>query len=186
MIGLITSSRFLSPSATTIRTFFAALRLRYCARSLSAAIGREGNKFSSLSDAVNRFWSFGPSASWNIFATGRNLSNIELQRALEEESLITYRQIVLAALQEVENALIASAKEQEHRQALVEAVTANRAAVNLATELYTAGQTDFLNVLQAQRSLYLSEDALAQSIRAISTDVVAVYKALGGGWQEDN
>jgi NodT family efflux transporter outer membrane factor (OMF) lipoprotein len=151
--------------------------------SLSASIGREANKFSSLSDRVNRFWSVGPSASWNLFATGRNLSNIELQKALEEESLITYRQLVLAALQDVENALIASAKEQEHRKALIDAVAANRRAVRLSTELYTQGQTDFLNVLDAQRSLYASEDALAQSTRTVSTNLVALYKALGGGWQ---
>ena len=151
--------------------------------SLSASIGREGNKFSSLSDRFNRFWSLGPSASWNLFATGRNLSNIELQRALEEESLITYRQVVLGALQEVENALIASAKEQEHRAALIDAVAANRKAVQLATELYTQGQTDFLNVLNAQRSLYVSEDALARSTSTVSTNLVALYKALGGGWQ---
>jgi NodT family efflux transporter outer membrane factor (OMF) lipoprotein len=151
--------------------------------SLSASIGREGQKFSSLSDRVNRFWSLGPSATWNLFATGRNLSNVELQKALEEESLITYRQVVLAALQEVENVLIASAKEQEHRAALIDAVAANRRAVQLATELYTQGQTDFLNVLQAQRALYSSEDALAQSTRTVSTNLVALYKALGGGWQ---
>ena len=52
-----------------------------------------------------------------------------------------------------------------------------------ATELYTQGQTDFLNVLQAQRSLYSSEDALAQSTRTVSTNLAALYKALGGGWQ---
>lgn len=154
--------------------------------SLSAAAGTQGDKFSSLTDWVNRFWTLGPSASWTLFSTGRVRSNIELQRALEEESVITYRKTVLGALQEVENVLIASAKEQEHRQALVDAVAANRTAVELATELYTAGQTDFLNVLQAQRSLYTSEDALAQSIRTISTDIVALYKALGDGWQRDN
>jgi len=154
--------------------------------SLSASAGTQGNKFSSLTDWANRFWSLGPSATWTLFSTGRVRSNIELQRAFEEESLIVYRQTILAALQEVENALIASAKEQEHRQALVDAVAANRSAVELATELYTAGQTDFLNVLDAQRSLYSSEDALAQSIRTISTDLVALYKALGGGWQEGN
>ena len=86
----------------------------------------------------------------------------------------------------MENALIASAKEQEHRNALVEAVAANRKAVELATKLYSEGQTDFLNVLNAQRSLYSSEDALAQSTRTISTNLVALYKALGGGWEKNN
>ncbi|OHB66827.1 MAG: hypothetical protein A2Y77_14815 [Planctomycetes bacterium RBG_13_62_9] len=150
--------------------------------SLSGTVGTQGDKFSSLTDWSNRFWSVGPSASWTLFATGRIRSNIELQRAFEEESVIAYRQTVLAALQEVENALIASAKEQEHRQAVIDAVAANRKAVQLATELYTQGQTDFLNVLQAQGALYSSENALAQSTRTVSTNLIALYKALGGGW----
>ena len=86
----------------------------------------------------------------------------------------------------MENALIASAKEQERHKALLEAATANRKAVELATKLYSEGQTDFLNVLNAQRSLYSSEDALAQSTRTISTNLVALYKALGGGWEKNN
>jgi multidrug efflux system outer membrane protein len=90
---------------------------------------------------------------------------------------------VLTALQDVENALVAYAKEQEHRSALADAVAANRRAVELATQLYTQGATDFLNVLVAQRSLFGSEDALVQSERTVSTNLVALYKALGGGWE---
>jgi multidrug efflux system outer membrane protein len=150
--------------------------------SLTGNVGTQGNKFGSLDNWSNRFWSIGPSATWNVFSTGRVRANIEVQRALEEQSLIAYRQTVLNALQEVENALIASAKEQEHYQALTQAVAANRRAVDLATKLYTQGQTDFLNVLQAQGSLYLSETALALSARTLSTNLVALFKALGGGW----
>jgi outer membrane protein, multidrug efflux system len=145
-------------------------------------LGTQADRFSGLTDWSNRFWSIGPSASWRLFDLGGTRSNIEVQRALEEQSLLAYRQTVLAALQEVEDALIASAKEQEHYTALTEVVTANRTAVDLATRLYTQGQTDFLNVLQAQGALYASENALAQSRRAISTNLVALYKALGGGW----
>ena len=58
--------------------------------------------------------------------------------------------------------------------------------MELALLLYTAGRTDFLNVLNAQRSLFVSEDALAQSIRSVSTQLVALYKALGGGWEEES
>jgi outer membrane protein TolC len=115
---------------------------------------------------------------------GRTRSNIEQQQALQDQSLITYQQTVLTALQEVENALIASAKEEEHRRALSEAVSANRKAVDLATTLYTQGHTDFLNVLDAQRSLYASEDALIQSTGSVSANLVALFKALGGGWIE--
>ena len=115
----------------------------------------------------------------------RTRSNIELQKALQDQSLIAYRQTVLNALQEVENALIASSKEEEHRRSLVDAVGANRKAVDLATMLYTQGQTDFLNVLNAQRSLYATQDALVQSTGSVSTDLVALFKALGGGWNEE-
>jgi outer membrane protein TolC len=91
---------------------------------------------------------------------------------------------VLAALQEVENALVASVKEKAHRQALVEAVAANRRAVSLAEKLYTEGLTDFINVLQAEQARYSTENALVQSTASVSTNLVALYKALGGGWQE--
>jgi multidrug efflux system outer membrane protein len=150
--------------------------------SLTGNLSTQGDKFSALGDWANRFWSIGPSASWTLFATGRIRSNIEVQKALQEQSLIIYRQIVLTALQDVENALIASAKEQEHYQALTAAVAANRRAVDLATKLYTQGQTDFLNVLQAQGALYLSETAQALSAGTLATNLVALYKALGGGW----
>jgi outer membrane protein TolC len=150
--------------------------------SLTGNLSTQGDKFSALGDWANRFWSIGPSASWTLFATGRIRSNIEVQKALQEQSLILYRQIVLTALQDVENALIASAKEQEHYEALTAAVTANRRAVDLATKLYTQGQTDFLNVLQAQGALYLSETAQALSAGTLATNLVALYKALGGGW----
>ena len=63
------------------------------------------------------------------------------------------------------------------------AVAANRRALTLATQLYTEGQTNFLDVLLAQRSLLVSEDALVQSERTMATNLIALYKALGGGWE---
>ena len=154
--------------------------------SLSGSRGFQDNQLKSLTGWSNRFWSLGSSVSWPVFDAGRIGSNIELQKAIREQSLIAYQKTVLMALQDVENALIASTKEQEHRNALTEAVAANRKAVDLATQLYTQGQTDFLNVLEAQRALYASEDALVQSTRSISTYLVALYKALGGGWKESD
>ncbi len=121
---------------------------------------------------------------WQIFSAGSIQSNIELQKGIQQEQLLAYRQTVLTALQDVENALIASAKEQEHRKLLFEAVASDRKAVELATKLYTEGETDFLNVLEAQRSLFISEAALVQSTGTVSTNLVALYKALGGGWSE--
>ena len=90
---------------------------------------------------------------------------------------------MLTALQDVENALVAYTKEQVRRQALTDAVAANRRAVDLANRLYTQGLTNFLNVLEAERSLYATEDALVQSQRTIALDLVALSKALGSGWE---
>ena len=83
----------------------------------------------------------------------------------------------------VESALIAYAKDQQHRTALADAVKSNETAVDLSMKLYTAGEIEFLNLLTTQRNLYTSEDALVQADRAIDADLIALYKALGGGWQ---
>ena len=150
---------------------------------LYGSAGFQNREFSSWMDWSNRFWSFGPSVSWQVFNTGRTLSNIELMEAFQEQTMISYQQTVLSALQEVDNALIASQKEQERRNSLEDAVAASRKSVQIATRLYTLGHTDFLNVLLAQRSQYASEEALAQSTRTVSTNLIALYKALGGGWE---
>ncbi len=152
--------------------------------SLGASLGWKSDEPGTLLNSASRFWSLGPSVSWTLFDGGRSLSQVEVQKALEEQSVLTYRKTVLAALQETEDALIASSKEAEHRKALEEALAANRKAAELATKLYSEGQTDYLNVLSAQQSLYSSEDALVQSTATQATELIALYKALGGGWQE--
>ena len=74
-------------------------------------------------------------------------------------------------------------REQERLVALRESVNQNRQAVDLSTRLYAEGQTDFLSVIDAQRRLLLAEDEYAQSRTALGTDLVSLYKALGGGWE---
>jgi NodT family efflux transporter outer membrane factor (OMF) lipoprotein len=149
---------------------------------ITGSVGLRSSDLGSWLDWGSRLWSIGPSVTWRVFDTGRIRSGIAQQEALQEQSLITYEKTVLTALQEVEGAMISLSKEQEHRNALVDAVAYNEKAVDLSIQLYTEGQTDFLNVLQAQRALFLTQDALAQSTQTISTDLVALYKALGGGW----
>ncbi len=97
--------------------------------------------------------------------------------------MIAYRATVLSALEETENALVNYAQEQEQREHLQTAVESNLEAVRLSSDLYKAGLTDFLSVLDAQRELYANEDLLAQSRTAQTLDLIALYKALGGGWQ---
>jgi NodT family efflux transporter outer membrane factor (OMF) lipoprotein len=149
--------------------------------SLTGNIGISAPKLSAMRwDA--RSWSIGPSFDWQIFNAGQVSYNIEAQKSLREQAVITYKKTVLTAIQDVENALIAYTNEQEHHKALIDSVTANRKAVEISTQLYVEGQTEFLSVLDAQRSLYSSEDSLVQSDRTLSTDLIALYKALGGGW----
>ena len=152
---------------------------------ISGALGLQNTSVSSTLNRASTGWSFGPTLNWPLFDMGRTRANIELKKAVQEEELLTYELTVLTALREVENALIASIKEEEHRQAMARAVAANRNALTLATALYSAGQKDFLAVLDAQRSLYAVEDALAQSSRTVSTNLVALFKSLGGGWQTE-
>jgi len=150
--------------------------------SLTGSVNFQNDQLQGLINSKNRFWTVGPAVDWQIFSAGRVRSNIELQKALQQESMLTYQKTVITALRDVEKALVAYAKEYERHKTLADAVAHNRKAVDSATQLYERGLTDFLNVLVAQRSLFVSEDALVQSTRNLSTDLVALYKALGGGW----
>lgn len=151
--------------------------------SLNGTLGIGGSELSSLSTLNNHNWSYGPSVTWDIFNAGRVQSSIKVQEALRDQSTLTYRQTVLTALSDVETALVAYTKEQEHRELLSQAVDSNRKAVDLSQLQYTGGETDFLNVLNAQRSLLAAEQALSSSTQDVATDLVSLYKALGGGWE---
>lgn len=134
----------------------------------------------------SQFWSVGPTVQWRIFEGGRIRANIKLQDARQEQALAAYEQTTLTAFEDVENSLVAYANEQIRRRTLEDAVTSSRKSLELANKLYANGLTDFINVLEAERSLYQAQDALVQSDRTVATDVVALYKSLGGGWQTDS
>ena len=152
---------------------------------LAGSFGFSVSDLTRLGKWTSNFWSWGPTVTWPIFAGGRIYWNIKVQDALTEQALLTYEKTVLTALKDVETALVAYAKEQETRKSLSEAVVNNRKAVELSMTLYLAGKSDFLNVLIAQRSLFATEDALAQSTRTVDTNLIALYKALGGGWEKE-
>jgi len=169
-------------AAATVRIGVATADL-YPKLSLTGALGLESVKLADLFTPASRFWSVGPTLSWPIFDAGRIRANIAVQDARTEQQLSTYEQTVLKALEDVENALVAYSREQMRRVKLADAVTANQQAVALANELYRTGLGTFLNVLDSQRALFASQSDLAQSEATISTDIVALYKALGGGWE---
>jgi len=150
---------------------------------LSGSIGLEALSLSNLSSYSTWSLSGGPRITWAIFKAGAIRQNIEVQSALQGQYLIAYEAAVLSALEEVENALVAYAEEQQRRQSLSEATQAAQKAVELAQHKYQAGLTDFSNVLDAQRSLLSFQDQLAQSDGTLTSNLVRLYKALGGGWR---
>jgi outer membrane protein, multidrug efflux system len=136
-------------------------------------------------DYASRAWSAGPTVQWEIFEAGSIRANIRVQNARQEQALDSYQQTVLTALEDAENALTAYAKEQVRRESLSQSVQANQQALELSTQLYKSGLADFLHVLDSERSLYAAQDTLVQSDQTVSLDLVQLYKALGGGWQEE-
>ena len=149
---------------------------------LSGSIGLESVSTGSLFSSGSRFYSFGPRITWPIFDAGAIRNNIEVQSAMQEQKLIQYESAVLGALEEVENALVAYAKEQNRRYALDDAVQAAQRAAELAQVKYQAGLIDFGVLLDAQRSLTSYQDQLARSNGSVTSNLVRLYKALGGGW----
>jgi len=150
---------------------------------LTGTAGFQGVSGGDWFDAGSRFWSVGPTVQWNIFDAGRIRANIKVQNARQEEALASYEQTALGAFEDVENALTAYAKEQIRRQQLAAAVRSSEESLRLANQLYANGLSNFINVLDAERSLYQAQDALVQSDRTISANLIALYKALGGGWE---
>ncbi len=152
---------------------------------LSGSLAIQAVNASDLGNWAARTYGLGPSISIPIFEGGRLTRTLELRRAQEQEAAINYQRTVLQALHEVDNALTSYEGEQRRRAQLDRAVAQNRRAVGLARQRYTDGLADFLSVLDAQRSQLATEQQLADSITAISTDLVQIYKALGGGWEQD-
>ncbi len=150
---------------------------------LTGAAGFQSVSASDWFTGDSKFWQFGPTVQWRIFDAGRIRANIKVQNARQEQALAAYEQTVLTAFEEVENNLVFYAKEQVRRRSLEEAVASSQKSLELADKLYANGLTDFLHVLDAERSLYQAQDALVQSDRAVSADLIALYKSLGGGWE---
>lgn len=135
-----------------------------------------------LLNADSRFYNAGPGIRWRIFDAGRLKAGLDASDAKQAEALAAYEKAVLISLRDVEDALVAYGKEQNRLQSLQTESGQYRRSVELANALYTDGQVNFLNVLDAQRSLLQAENDLAQSEAALCRNLIALYKALGGGW----
>ncbi len=149
---------------------------------LTGVIGLESLSLNTLFKTGSRAYAIGPAFAWNIFDAGRIRQNIEVRNAIQEQALLTYESSVLTALADVENALVAYADEQHRQQSLVQAAQAAQRAVLIAEDQYTSGLTDFQNVLNGQRALLSLQNQLALSKGGVTSNLIGLYKALGGGW----
>ena len=151
--------------------------------SLTGSAGLESVSLGKWFEPGSQFWSLGPTLQWRALDFGRVRSEVRAQTAVQEAALATYEKAVLNSLQEAETAVVAYAQEQNRHGALAEEVAENRRSLDMAKDLYTEGRINYLDVLDAERSFYQSEDKLAVGDQAVSLDLIALYKALGGGWE---
>jgi outer membrane protein, multidrug efflux system len=149
---------------------------------LSALYGGQGVEVSDLFKSNFSIWSLAAGLTGPIFQGGRLKAGVQAQEAFWNESIAQYKQTITVAFRETSDALIAQQTLVTQRSALESQVQANREAVDIATQRYTGGRASYFEVLDAEQSLFPSEDALAQTQRDQLVAVVNLYKALGGGW----
>ena len=159
-----------------------ALSEMYPKISLTSLFGLGSKQTSNLLTGSSNTWSLGAGAILPLLDFGRIRSDINIADARQEQAFLTYQKTVLNALKEVENALVAYTQEKERLASVKESVESQKTAAELIDMRYRKGLTSFLNVLDAKRSLYAAQIAEAQSRAALSTDLIVLYKALGGGW----
>jgi multidrug efflux pump len=146
-------------------------------------LGLQAGEVSGLAKAGADNYSFGPRLTWAALDLGRVRARLVAAHARADAELAFYEKTVLTALEETENALVEYGRALARRDHLAASAQAAQEAVKLATERYQSGIAEFLTVLDAQRTQLAIEEQLAQTETATATALVAVYKALGGGWE---
>jgi NodT family efflux transporter outer membrane factor (OMF) lipoprotein len=136
-----------------------------------------------LFDAGSVYYFFGPRVSWPIFDYGRIKNNVRVQDARYQQLLVDYQNTVLRASQEVEDGLAGFLRSREAAAYSEKSANAAQQSAQLAFVQYREGAVDYQRVLDAQRSLLQEENSLARTRSAVATNLIALYKALGGGWE---
>lgn len=176
---VLAAERRLAEATARIGEAEAAL---YPSISLTGNVATSGVRLGDLAKNSSISWSFGPSLSVPVFNAGQLRAAVAAAQARRDQQFLALHSSVLVALEEVENAIVALAQERIRYGKLSEAVRNYREAAGLARTLFESGSTSFIEVLDAERSLYSAEDALIQSRVNIAAQYIALNKALGGGW----
>jgi len=152
--------------------------------SITGLLGLNALTPGALNSGQAYYYNLGASIAWTLLDFGRIRSRISQNEARADAALALYEKTVLTALEETEGALITFDRDQRRAESLFKAAHASEQAAKLARARFEAGVTDFLNVLDAERQLLADRDGLAQAQTDAGTSLIAVYKALGGGWYE--
>ncbi|TNE64408.1 MAG: efflux transporter outer membrane subunit [Alphaproteobacteria bacterium] len=159
-----------------------AMAARYPSISLTGSINTSAFQIGDLGKNSTVSWSFGPSINIPLFNAGQLKAAVDIAEAQRDQYFISYQQAVLGALEDVENAIVSFSRERERYQGLATSARAYQEANRLSQLRYKHGSSSFLDVLDAERALYSAEDSLLQSRVAITSNFIALNKALGGGW----
>jgi NodT family efflux transporter outer membrane factor (OMF) lipoprotein len=152
---------------------------------MGGSVGMQALQFGNLFNLAASTFAVGPSLTIPIFEGGRLKANLKLQEARQQEAAVAFQRTVLTAWHEVDNAMTAYQTEQARRNELTRAVADSQRALGMAQSRYEQGVADFLTVLDTQRLLLGTQQQLQISTTNVSEHLVALYKALGGGWELD-
>jgi NodT family efflux transporter outer membrane factor (OMF) lipoprotein len=150
---------------------------------LNGAVSLESLRLTNLFSPTSTALAVGPSISLPIFEGGKLRGSLALRESRQREAAIFFQKTVLQAWKEVDDALTAYREAQRRRADIARSVTENQAALQAARQRYSEGAINFLNVTTTQAQLLQSENDLADSDTQIATDLVNLYRALGGGWE---
>ncbi len=155
---------------------------RYPSISLTGDITSSAASIGDLAKTSSIGWSLGPSLTVSLFQGGQLKAAVDVAKAERDQYFIAYQSAVLSAMEDVENAVVSLTQERLKYVKLASSSSSYRRASDLSRTLNKAGATGFLDVLDAERSLYSAEESVIESRASIATDYIALNKALGGGW----
>ena len=142
-----------------------------------------GSSASDLFDSDSLGYSVGPAFSWNILNYGRLKNNVRVQDARYQQTIVNYQNTVLTAYQEVEDAMVGITQAREESRIRAEGAHAAKRSTEISNVQYREGSVDFQRVIDSERALVLQQDLWTQAHGDISLNIIAMYKALGGGWE---
>ena len=155
----------------------------YPSITLSGSASLQALQYEQLGNWASHQFAIGPSLTLPIFEGGRLKATLNLRKEQQQEAAVNYQRVVLSAWHEIDDALTAYSAEQQRRDQLETSVADNQKALSLAQAQYKGGIGSFVQVLITERSLLSAQQDLAENTTEISTNLVSLYKALGGGWE---